>query len=422
MNDLPTVSRKARRVMLISDWHSSPLRRGVARFARRAGWVLDPLTSHRSAFHLADAGWMPGPPQRRREPALGRLVQRINAQRAGLITLSCGNPAIRQVVEQTDVPVVDLSLAEAPRPVGRVVGDHQRQGYEAGRELAERGYRRFVFYWNRSTEISRLRREGLARGVAEVGGTLVDLQWDAVRRRRKLNYDDWEPWLAEQVARLETPAAVVAVGDELAVHVLEACRATGRMVPEQLAVVGFDNDEITCEHALVPLSSVDTNLQEVGFQAASLLERLMDGEPIADAPTLVPPRGLIVRHSSDLIAIDHPQVARAVRYVLARYNDPRLTIADIAAVTDMSRRNLDRSFLRTLGRTVAEELARVRLARAEDMLAKTELTVAAVAEQTGFTSRDHLRQALRRATGLSPTQRRRRPPDAAESAPKATGR
>jgi LacI family transcriptional regulator len=409
MNELPTVSRSARRAMLLSDWHSSQMRRGVARFARQAGWVLDPLTAHRAAPHLADAGWMPSPRQRRKEPALARLVQRISAKGIGLITLSCANPAIRQVVEQTAVPAVDLGLGDSPRPVGHVVGDHQRQGHVAGRELAQRGYRRFVFYLNRPTPISRLRRRGLGEAVQEAGGSLTDLEWEAARRAGKLSFEDWEPWLAEQVGRLETPVAVVAVGDELAVHVLDACRAAGRMVPEQVAVVGFDNDQITCEHALVPLSSVDTNLEEIGYRAAALLDRLMDGEPIPAKPTRVPPRGLVVRQSSNLIAIDHPEVARAVRYLLAYYTDPGLTIADVAAATDTSRRNLDRTFVRTLGRTVAEELSRVRLEHAKRLLAETERTVGAIAAEAGFTGRDHLRQALHRATGLTPRAYRRRP-------------
>lgn len=364
--------------------------------------MLDPLTAHRTAPNLADAGWMPGPQQRASEPAMERLVRRIVEKRIGLITLSCEHPTIRQIVEQTDGPVVDLGLGEAPRQAGRVIGDLEGQGYIAGRELAKRGYRRFVFYLNRPTEISRLRGRGLARAVEEVGGTLTELQWDAVRQARGFGFEDWEPWLVEQAGGLETPAAIVAVGDELAVHVLEACRAAGRMVPEQLAVVGFDNDPITCEHALVPLSSIDTNLEEIGYEAAALLDRLMDGEPIPDRPIVVPPKGLVVRHSSDLIAIEHPEVSRAVRYILAYYADPELTIADVVAVTDSSRRNLDRAFTRALGRTVAEELGRVRLEHARRLLVEAEMSIGEVATASGFSGRDHLRQTLQRETGLTP--------------------
>ena len=402
MIDLPSVSRAARRVMLVTDWHSSPLRRGVAQFAREAGWVLDPLTAHRTAPNLADAGWMPGPQQRATEPALERLIQRINDKRIGLITLCCEHPTIRQIVEQTDVPVVDLGLGESPRRAGRVVGDLEEQGYVAGRELAKRGYRRFVFYLNRPTQISRLRQRGLERAVEEVGGTLAQLQWEAVRQARGLGFGDWEPWLAEQARGMETPAAIVAVGDELAVHVLEACRAAGRMVPEQIAVVGFDNDVITCETALVPLSSVDTDLEAVGYEAAALLNRVMDGQPIPDQPIVVPPRSLVVRQSSDLIAIDHPEVARAVRYIHAYYTNSELTIAAIVRATDSSRRNLDRAFRAALGRTVAGELARVRLEQAMRLLDETDMDFDQVAAEAGFTSRDHLRQTLRRQTGLTP--------------------
>ncbi len=408
MNDLPSVLRPARRVMLMTDWHSSQLRRGVARFARQAGWVLDPLTAHRTAPRLADAGWMPAPGQRGGKTDLTRLVQRINTEQVGLITLSCEEPVVREVVERTDVPVVDLGLGDPPRPIGRVIGDLEGQGYLAGRELAERGYRRFVFYLNRPTPISRLRRQGLARAVDEVAGTLSVLEWETVRRAGKLGFEAWEPWLSERMTELETPAAVVAVGDELAVHVLEACRAAGRLVPEQIAVVGFDNDEITCEYALVPLSSVDTDLEEIGYRAAALLDRLMDGEPAPDEPVLVPPRGLVVRHSSDLIAIDHPEAARALRYLLAYCAEPGLTIADIVAATDTSRRNLDRIFVKTLGRTVAEELTRVRLERARRLLVRTKMTFGDIAAACGLSGRDPLRQMLRRAAGLTPGEYRKR--------------
>jgi LacI family transcriptional regulator len=215
-------------------------------------------------------------------------------------------------------------------------------------------------------------------------------------------------WLTERIAALPSPSAVVGVSDETAVYVLEACRAAGRPVPEQLAVVGFDNDELACDHAVVPLSTVDTNLEEMAYRAAALLEELMAGRPIPDAPILIPPKGFVTRQSSDLIAVDHTEVARALRMITDRFRDPNLTIAHIVAETAISRRNLDRAFLSRLGRTITGELMRVRLTEARRLLEETKLNVQQVAEASGFSGDKQLRQTLHRELGMTPKQYRRR--------------
>jgi len=379
---------RRRRVRLLSVWHSPALLRGLTRFAREAGWVLDPVTMHRPAAGGHGEQWLPEPD--------------------GLLTLGMQEASIRSRVEATDVPVVEMSEASGPRPVGRVCGDLEAQGRLAGEALAKLGHHHFAFAAPGSTRMASGRCGGLRQAVEASGGTLVALIEGPGGKPPQRPARSWMDWLTERIAALPSPSAIVGVSDETAVYVLEACRAAGRPVPEQLAVAGFDNDELACDHAVVPLSTVDTNLEEMAYRAAALLDDLMAGRPIPDAPILIPPKGFVTRQSSDLIAVDHTEVARALRVITDRFSDPNLTIARIVAETAISRRNLDRAFLSRLGRTITGELTRVRLGEARRLLAETKLSVQRVAEARGFSGDKQLRQTLHRELGMTPKQYRRR--------------
>ena len=163
------------------------------------------------------------------------------------------------------------------------------------------------------------------------------------------------------------PLAVFAANDQLALDVLEACEHAQLAVPDQVAIVGAENYLLAPNAMPIPISSVDTNLEVLGYRGAELLDRLMSGKPAPKDPIRVPPAGLVPRQSSDLLAVAHAGVARSLRFLWEHSHEP-ITVKDLVGVAAMSRRSLHTAFLGHLGRTPGQELHRVRIERAKRLL------------------------------------------------------
>jgi LacI family transcriptional regulator len=168
-----------------------------------------------------------------------------------------------------------------------------------------------------------------------------------------------------------------------------------------VAVVGVDNDEIFCELSDPQLSSVEVNTLRIGYDASGLLERMMSGEAPPSEPILVPPVGMVTRHSSDVLAMDDPQLAAGARFLREHVFDV-ITVNDVARAAGMSRRQFERLFSAHVGRAPKAELLRLRLEHAKKLLAGTDWTLAQVAEKTGFSSAGYLHAVFSQKTTMTP--------------------
>lgn len=194
--------------------------------------------------------------------------------------------------------------------------------------------------------------------------------------------------------------------DDRGLQVLDACRRVGAAVPNQVAVLGVDNDEYLCGLSLPPLSSIDINSEETGYQAAALLDRLMDGKsPPKRLPKIVP-TGVVVRRSTDVLATDDEDVIRAVQFIREQACRPIRT-TDVFEELSVSRGQLESRFRSVMGHTVHQEIDRVRIERAKTLLAETMLPIKQVALQSGFRTVQYLARAFRRRTGDTPAAFRR---------------
>lgn len=222
--------------------------------------------------------------------------------------------------------------------------------------------------------------------------------------------------LPKWVAALPKPLGIVAGSDRIGLKVLEACRDGGLSVPDDVAVVGIGNDECLCDFAVPGLSSVAHNVAGIGYEACRVLADRLHGRP-APRQRLVPPAGVVVRGSSDLLTIDDPVVRRAVKAIRQLAADG-LTPESLAEKIGLPRRTLDRQFRKHFGRTVHDELVRARLAKARKLLAETDHKLLAVAVRSGFRDASHLCHAFKEAFGGSPMDYRRqvRPWEAASGA------
>ena len=281
-----------------------------------------------------------------------------------------------------------------------ILNDNLAVGRMAAQHLADRGFRHLAYYGVRGERWSELRLEGAAQAARAAKATLAvhpsGGRWEASQERLKR-------W----ILGLPRPLGLVAANDLHGLRALDACRRAGVAVPEQVAVVGADDDAEVCELSDPPLSSVAFNPERVGFEAAALLDRLMARKARPRGTFLVPPLAVSPRQSTDILAIDDADVAKAVHYI-RRHAFEGITVEDVLGEVPLSRRALEHRFRRRLGRTPKEEIQRLRLDEAKNLLASTDLPLARISDRLGFHQPAYLSAVFKRETGSTPAEYRRK--------------
>ncbi len=225
-------------------------------------------------------------------------------------------------------------------------------------------------------------------------------------RRKRFTSGTGSLTLASWLKALPKPAGVMACYDIRGQQVLDVCRAVGLRVPEEVAVIGQHNDELLCELCEPPLSSVIPNARRVGLEAGRILDELMRGRKVAPVAIEIPPIGVATRASTDLVAVDDPRLTVAIRFIREHTFD-RMTVNDIARAAGMSRSLLERKFRDVVGKSIWDHVLQLRLRAAEQMLTQTTVSIAEIAERTGFGTAEHFSASCKRLKGLSPRELRR---------------
>ena len=193
----------------------------------------------------------------------------------------------------------------------------------------------------------------------------------------------------------------------MAVDILETCESIGLPVPEQVAIVGADNLLLAADVMRTPITTVDPNLEVMGYRGAELLNALMDGKPAPTEPIRVPPLGLIVRKSSDRMAVNHPRIALSLRFIQEHYQEP-IGVGDLARIAAMSLRGFHQTFVECVGRSPGHELHRARINRAKELLTSSAERTEAIAVRCGYQNVNSFWVAFRKTTGLTPKQYRQK--------------
>ena len=204
-------------------------------------------------------------------------------------------------------------------------------------------------------------------------------------------------WLEE----LPKPVAILAANDVPA-ELADACRRFGLRVPDDVALLGVDNDDLECGLTSPPLSSVATPSRRIGYEAAKLLDELMAGRPAPRQGVFLPPTGVVTRVSTDALAIRDAAVVAALNFIRSRADDD-LRIDQVAAHAASGRRMLEYKFRQLVGHTILEEIRRVRVQRVKQLLSDTDLPMPAVARRSGFSTPQRMSVVFRQATGLTPS-------------------
>lgn len=316
----------------------------------------------------------------------GILTRTFTAQTARIIAAT-GVPAVelRSIRFGGDRPYVGCDNAQ----IGRMVAEH----------FIERGYHRFGAYGLR-TETFFVERVRNFITSLEARGFDCEL-FNEADSEKPADWERSQARLADWLARLPKPAGVFAANDQLGVRLLDACQRAGIAVPEEVAVVGAENEETLCTFATPRLSSVQFNGLAVGYAAAELLDCLMQGRTPDRPRQLIAPKGIVARESSDGGVIHDPLVARAVRLIRENASGG-INVRELCDRLNASRSTLDRRMQAALKRTPKQEILRVRFRDVERLLSETDLTIEAIAAQTGFAHSQYLQAAFKEWSGLSP--------------------
>ncbi|WP_165231950.1 AraC family transcriptional regulator [Aquisphaera insulae] len=328
--------------------------------------------------------------------------------------------AVARAILESGLPAIALDLAEEEmrpeHPLGHlaeVESDSAGAGRLAAEHLLGLGFRNHAYVGTGDRVWSLRRRAAFVDRIREAG--FEPHVYEPPRSARDRSWGREQPILSDWLCRLPRPAGLMACDDDRGRQVLEACRAGGLVVPEQIAVVGVDDDELLCELADPPLSSVALNAEAGGYRAAAMLDRMMRAHAAGCRPPRRRPRParlvvealrVVPRRSTDVIALDDPEVAAALHFLHNHAGEP-IGVADVVADRLISRRSLEMRFRATVGHTIHDELQRIRLERARRLLLETDLPIPGVARAAGFSSPSYLAQVFRRALRTTPARYRR---------------
>ncbi len=372
---------KRPRVRLALGWYHHEIHRGVAKYAQKAHWHLWSAQALHTKIHPNWTG-------------------------DGFITNGLNPEESRILWSMSHLPTVAINLRMGRDNVGHVRTDFEATGKLAFDHFRERGFEHYAWVSRYdSHELTRAKafqREAEAQELACEPIAFFEAFGDEAvpsKVRRE--------WLAERVEALPKPVAILAVNDPEAVDVLEACEDLDLSVPEQVAVMGVGNAEEICRYTQVPLTSIDIGREAIGQAAAELLDRMMAGEPAPDEPVIVQPVRVVSRMSTDIIAVPHVEVARAMRFIWENAHKG-ISVEDVVDAVSLSRRALFSAFRRHLGRSPHQEILSRKLKTAEQLLRETEKKVSQICSESGFSSLTHLYQAFGKAHGIPPREYRLR--------------
>jgi LacI family transcriptional regulator len=369
--------KKQKRVLLALGWYDYRLHQGIEKYAQEHRWRLYADLAREKVIPW---GW----------------------DGDGVLAWLGAGDDLAEFVQSTKKPTVDFSLRRPQLNFPRVLQDHAHAAQLVADHFMSRGFVHFMFYSDSDNWSYEERGEGFVNALKKAGYECNWLRWHQApdfaadreewKRKRK--------WLAAELKRAPKPLGVFAANDQLAIDALESCESLGINVPEQVAIVGAENYLLAPDAMHIPVSSVDTNLETLGYCGAELLDQLMSGKKPPKDPIRIPARGVVVRRSSDYLAIRHSGVARSLRYIWEHSHEP-ICVKDLVSVAAMSRRGMHKAFLEHIGRTPGQELQRIRIERAKKFLSESSNKIESVAQMCGYQSINSFCIAFKRSTGMS---------------------
>lgn len=305
-----------------------------------------------------------------------------------------------------DIPiiyVVHREIKDSPYPM--VLTDGKNIAEMAAEHFLDRGFRLFAYCGFDSMSWSVQRGRFFCHFITNAGFDVNIYKQPPSKTLQR--WENEQSLLAEWLRGLPKPVAILACNDDRGQHVIEACKMVNIKVPEQVAVLGVDNDVLVCDLCEPPLSSIALNAEKAGYDAAELLDHLMHGGKMTAQKILVEPTHIVTRRSTDILSIQDTDVAEALRFIRNNCRS-QITVEDVVDALTISRRVLEKRFRKLLNRSVLEEIRKARTDAAARMLVETEMSVSQIAEKLGYTETAHLSRYFHKEKGISPIAFRKR--------------
>ncbi|MCD6393142.1 MAG: substrate-binding domain-containing protein [Planctomycetes bacterium] len=377
--------RKVILLLATSRAHARGLLYGIAKYSRLHGpWIFDMA------------------PPFYREPGTVSRLKKWGAD--GVIA-----PDARENKEiiAMGLPTIVYRMAKDRIPhLPAIIADDETVGIMSAEHLLDRGFRRFAYCGVEPRPWSQARSESFSARILDAG-----FQTDLFSRKDKLksrdSFNRQQNLLSDWLKSLPKPVGLMAGNDACGRYVMQACRRAGLNVPDEVAVIGVDNDSLICDLTEPPLSSIAMNTEKAGYEVAQLLDGLMAGEKMTGQNIVVQPTHIATRQSTEILAIDDREVAEAIRFIRQNARQA-IAVGDVVNHAAMSRRSLEIRFHRAVGRSIHNEIKRFRAQQIVRMLAETDLSISEIALELGHHSSKHLARYFRAQLAMSPLEYRRR--------------
>ncbi|MGE3240871.1 MAG: substrate-binding domain-containing protein [Pirellulales bacterium] len=373
---------RARQVAVLIETETSwggQVVRGIAHFAEKhAHWhlLIDPR-DHEQRSAIPD-GW-------RGDGIIARISSRFQMEQ----------------LREKGLPVVNVDdVYDRLDGVGTVLTDEAERARLAIEHLLARGFRKFAYFAPPSHRYSKKRGEAFVKAAVAQGYECHEYL-PGYRAGRKIGWEEQQRRVNRWLSALPRPIAILTVDAHHGRQLADICHFAGVRVPDEVAILAGDSDDLLCEVSTPPLSSISVACERLGHEAAAMLNRMIAGDLPPRQPMLIPPHGVVSRQSTDVLSIDDPTVVRALRYIHAHAHHG-IVVNDVLREVPISRRSLEIQFRSYLGRSPAEEIRRIRLERGRQLLGRRELSITEIALACGFSNATRFGVAFRKCFGTTP--------------------
>ncbi len=314
------------------------------------------------------------------------------------------------IFNSLSMPIVNTSSSEFADDFPSVRVDNHAIGRMAAEHLIECKLDNFAFVGRTDLCHVRERYEGFIQTLEKAGGKCTPVYYEPhdVRGTHISEELVMPEELLEALRALPLPVGIMAASDRVGFAVLEACRKLGLRSPEDVALIGVDNDEMYCNLAYSSMTSIAPNARDVGFLAADMLDKLMSGEELEQSRILVQPARIVFRNSTDMTRSEFPEVARALRFI-RNHASEFIDVTNVLDVVPVSRRWLEMKFKAEVGLGIYQEIRRVHIERAKELLVTTDWPISRLAKKSGFNNTERFEFAFQKLLGMSATEYRKQP-------------
>ncbi len=336
-----------------------------------------------------------------------RVIQALRDWKPSGVIAHVYDKEVARGLATLGVPIVNTTSTLTDNPFPLVEVDHERVGRMAAEYFLDRGFRNFGFFGSAWAGFSKGRERGFQDALQEHGFTPSPCYAEFLPRLSiKSSWQELEKRVLEWLKSLPKPVAILASNDLPAKELSHACQHLGLNVPVDVALLGVDNDEVECHLARPPLSSIALPAERVGYEAALMLDRMVHRRKVPQPFRFIPPVGVVSRQSTDVIAVEDPHVAKAVAFIRSRAAEG-IGVDDVVGEVALSRRSLERRFRDQFDRSVLDEIRRRRVELAKELLSRTDLSMALIAERSGFSTPARFCFVFRQFSGQSPSEFRK---------------